>query len=464
MTKKTIVYCLLLFFLSKTDGFSQQTDSIMIRKIFTEALTNGKAYEWLDFMSNNIGPRLTGSPAAAKAVFWTQKTLQSLEPDKVFLQECSIPHWVRGPKEKAGITVANKIPVPVSVCALGGSIGTGPGGLTAKVVEVHNFEELESLGQDKIKGKYVFFNRPMDPALINTFEAYGGSAGQRFAGAMKAAPYGAVGAIVRSMTLALDDYPHTGAMGYHDTIKKIPSCAISTKGANLLSEMLSKNPDLTFTLSMQCQTLPEDISYNVVGEIKGSEFPDEIILVGGHLDSWDLGTGAHDDGAGIVQSMEVIHLFKTLNIKPKRTLRVVAFMNEENGLRGAKKYAELALLNKEKHIVAIESDAGGDTPLGFGMTGPAAKTDKIKSWKKLFQPYGLHQWEDGGGGADIGPLKDQNKDDQIVLMGLHPDSQRYFDYHHSAHDVFSNINRRQLELGAASMASLIYLIDKYGLN
>jgi carboxypeptidase Q len=253
-------------------------------------------------------------------------------------------------------------------------------------------------------------------------------------------------------------------MGYNDTIKKIPACAISTNGADMLSDMLTKDPDLMFTLNMQCQMLPEEKSYNVIGEIKGSEFPNEYIVIGGHLDSWDIGDGAHDDGAGIVQSMELLYVFKALGIKPKRTIRVVAFMNEENGGRGGKKYAEQILFRKEKHILAIESDAGGDTPLGFGMNGPKAKTDKIRSWKKMFYPYGIFQWDGEHDGADISHLREDNKDNNIVLMGLSPDSQRYFEYHHSAHDVFSRVNRRSLELGAAAMISLIYLVDKYGLN
>ena len=443
----------------------QSSDSVMVRKIFTEALSNGKAYEWLSYLSNRIGGRLSGSPQAGRAVAWTQMTMESVKPDRVFQQECMVPHWDRGPKEKASVTGRSGTePITVPVCALGGSIGTGPAGITAGVIEVHAFEELDKLGKERISGRYIFYNRPMDPALINTFEAYGGAVDQRWAGAMKAAPYGAAGVIVRSMTLSKDDNPHTGAMGYNDTIKKIPACAISTNGADLLSDMLKKDPDLKFTLNMQCKTFPDARSANVVAELKGSEFPDEIIVVGGHLDSWDTGDGAHDDGAGVVQSMEVIRLFKILGIQPKRTIRAVAFMNEENGGRGGKKYAELALTNKEKHIAAMESDAGGDTPLGFGITGPSAKTDKIRKWKELFYPYGLYQWDKEGGGADIGHLKEDNHDQDIVMIGLHPDSQRYFDFHHSRMDIFSHVNRRELELGAASMAALIYLIDQYGLK
>jgi len=463
MKIKTTFFLCCLAIPSMTLG--QDIDSVMIRRIFTECLQNGKAYQWLNYLSNQIGGRLSGSPEAAKAVEWTQRTMLTMKPDTVIMQECMVPHWVRGPKEKAGFTTKlSATPISVPVCALGGSISTGTNGITGKVIEVQHFEELEKIGKEKIEGKIIFYNRPMDQVPINAFEAYGGAVDQRWAGAMQAAPYGATGVIVRSMTQVRDDFPHTGSMGYNDTIKKIPACAISTNGADLLSDMLSKDPDLMFTLNMQCQMLPEEKSYNVIGEIKGSEFPGEYIVIGAHLDSWDTGDGAHDDGAGIVQSMELLYVFKALGIKPKRTIRVVAFMNEENGSRGGKKYAEQVLFKKEKHILAIESDAGGDTPLGFGMNGPKAKTDKIRSWKKMFYPYGLYQWDGTGDGADIGHLRDDNKDNNIVLMGLSPDSQRYFEYHHSAHDVFSRVNRRSLELGAAAMISLIYLVDKYGLN
>jgi len=462
---KQFIFTFCTSVLLTTSGFCQEEDSMMFRKIYTEALINGKAYGWVDHLSNKIGHRLSGSPQAEKAVEWTRKAMTEIGCDTIYLQECMVPHWVRGEKEKAAVTSSlNKAPVPLTVCALGGSIGTGAGGMTGKVVEVKNFEELEKLGREKLNGRIVFYNRPMDPTFINTFDAYSDAVGQRWAGAMRAAPYGAVAVIVRSMTLVIDDFPHTGVMAYNDTIKKIPACAISTYGADLLSSMLKKDPNLVFSLNMQCKMMPEVKSYNVVGEIRGSEFPAEIITVGGHLDSWDIGQGAHDDAAGVAQSMEVFNIFKNLKIRPKRTIRVVAFMNEENGGRGGAKYAQLALQNKEKHILAIESDAGADTPLGFFMEGHQGRIDLIKSWKHLFSPYGLHEWDAVGGGADIGHLKDANKDDNIVLAGLRPDSQRYFVYHHSGHDLFVNVNRRSLELGAASMAALVYLADKYGLK
>ena len=262
------------------------------------------------------------------------------------------------------------------------------------------------------------------------------------------------------MNLRLDDYPHTGSMSYGDIPVKdrIPAAAISTNGADLLSISLRLNPDINFFFRQTCEQFEDVESYNVIGEIKGSKYPNEIIVVGGHLDSWDLGDGAHDDGAGCVQSMDVLRLLKETGYQPKRTIRVVLFMNEENGLRGGNKYAEVAKLNKEKHVFALESDSGGFTPRGFSFDCSDAEFKQIAAWKTLFEPYLIHVFQKGHSGADIGPLKN----DAIVLAGLVPDSQRYFDHHHAANDTFEHVNKRELELGAASMASLVYLFDKYG--
>ena len=259
----------------------------------------------------------------------------------------------------------------------------------------------------------------------------------------------------------MDDYPHTGAMSYGDQpiSKRIPAAAISTNAAEKLSNLLKIAPKLKFLFRQQCKQYDDVLSYNVIGEITGSEYPDEIILVGGHLDSWDVGDGAHDDGAGCVQSMEVLRLFQQLDYKPKRTLRVVLFMNEENGLRGGRKYAEMAALKGETHIFALESDAGGFTPRGFNFDLPDHEFAQIRSWEPLFKPYLIHYFEKGGSGADIGPLKTKTN----VLAGLRPDSQRYFDHHHAATDTFDAVNKRELELGAATLTSLIYLYDTYGL-
>lgn len=455
-----LVLSVILFFSSEI-SFSQTSDSVTIRKIFDEALENGKAYEWLDYLSNNIGGRLSGSPQAAQAVKWSETVFKSMGVT-VIKQQCMVPHWVRGPKEKAFIVEGNtKTEVPI--CAIGQSIGTPKQGLTAGVVEIRNWDELKTIGEKGLlTDKIAFFNFKWNQKNIRTFHSYGDAVGPRWSGAQRAAPYGAIGVVVRSAGSSLDDYPHTGSMGYIDSIKKIPACAISTNGAELLSRklMLKKGVPVNFSFTQLCELLPDTPSFNVIGEIKGSEFPDEIIVVGGHLDAWDNGHGAHDDGAGCVQSMEVLNLFLKLGIKPKRTVRAVLFMNEENGGRGGAKYAELAKQNNENNIAAIESDAGGFTPHGFGASGDSLKVEKILAWGKLFSDYGLWNWDKNGGGADIGHLADQG----TIQIGLHPDSQRYFDYHHTAQDTFDKVNRRELELGAASMAALVYLLSEYGLK
>ncbi len=436
-----------------------KNDQETIRQIFDEALTNGQAHQNLRYLCKEIGGRLSGSPQAAEAVSWTKQVMDAMELDRVFLQEVMVPHWVRGKKEK-GLILLNNGRQEVSVCALGGSIGTTDVGIQAGVVEVQDFDELAQLGKEQVEGKWVFYNRAMQAQVLNTFRAYGGAVNQRSQGAIEAAKFGAVGAIVRSMTQILDDYPHTGTMHYDEQTPKIPAAAISTMGAEKLSKLLQEESDLQFFLGMNCETRPDTLSHNVVGEIKGSEFPDEVIVVGGHLDSWDLGEGAHDDGAGCMQSIEVLRLFKALGIKPKRTIRAVMFMNEENGLRGGLKYAEIAKEQGENHYAAIESDRGGFTPRGFSIQAEDAVLKRIQQWQPLLAPYGGTQLVKGGGGADIGPLKDQ----AIALLGFTPDSHRYFDYHHAASDRWEEVNARELHTGAAMIAAMVYLIDKYGLE
>ena len=456
---KKLKLALALGFISLTSqAQTSRIDSVAIRKIYDEALANGKSYENLKYLCTQIGPRLSGSEGAAKAVSWTKQLMEGMGFDRVYLQDVMVPHWVRGEKEKARIK-GKKSSQEVPICALGGSVGTGKKGIKAQVVEVKTFEELQSLGRGKVQGKIVFFNRPMNQKFIDAFEAYSDAVNQRGSGASEAAKLGAVGAIVRSMNLAIDDYPHTGGTRYEENGTKIPAAAISTRGAETLSQRLKEDPGLQFEFTMNPETLPDAPSRNVIGEIKGTEFPDEIIVVGGHLDSWDLAQGAQDDGSGCMQAIEVLRLMKALNIKPKRTIRAVMFMNEENGTRGGRKYAELAKTNQENHIAAIESDNGGFTPRGFALEATPAKIEKVRKWQDLLGPYGLHEFGPGHGGSDIGPLQSDN----IALIGFKPDSQRYFVHHHAANDTFDQVNRRELELGGASMAALVYLLDKYGL-
>ncbi|MFT5237011.1 MAG: hypothetical protein ACI9M9_000603 [Flavobacteriaceae bacterium] len=459
--KKTAIILLTLLFAS--EGYSQRVnsqDSLTIRSIYDMALLNGKSYDWLDYLSNNIGGRLSGTLNAEKAVQYTKEELDKLGLDKVWLQPVMVPKWTRGFPEYAYVETGPGKTSRTNVCALGGSVATSDIGLKAGVIEVQGTEDLARYGREQIEGKIVFYNRPMQADLINTFEAYGGCVDQRYVGAMEAAKYGAVGVVVRSMNLRLDDLPHTGTMTYGDTPinERIPACAISTRGANLLSSTLKLLPTLQFYFKQSCEVYNDVLSHNVIGEITGSTYPNKYMVVGGHLDSWDLGDGSHDDGAGCVQSMEVLRLFKKINYKPKHSIRVVLFMNEENGLRGGKKYAAEAKRKGEKHVFALESDSGGFTPRGFSFDCDDSNFAQVKSWEQLFKPYLIHYFEKGGSGADIGPLKEPG----MVLAGLRPDSQRYFDYHHAASDTFDAVNKRELELGGATMASLLYLFDMYG--
>jgi len=444
--------------ISLTGSLANAQDSLFIRKVYDEALVNGQCYGNLHYLCKNIGQRISGSTNAQKAVDWGKKLMDSYGFDHVFLQEVMVPHWVRGAKEVAYIIDGDK-KIVVPIVALGMSVATPKNGITADIIEVHSLKELDTLGEAKIKGKIVFFNRPFDPRFIETGRAYGTAGDQRFLGPAAAEKFGAAGVIVRSLTEIIDDYPHTGAtLG-----AKIPGAAISTKGANTLSALLKKDKGhVKFYFKQNCQLLPDAKSYNVVGELTGTENPNKFITVGGHLDSWDLAEGANDDGTGVMQSLEVLRILKTIGYKPKNSIRAVFFMNEENGGKGGEKYAELALKNKEEHIAAIETDEGGFTPRGFGFTGlPAGALGKINdNWKPLLEPYEADRLVAGGGGSDIEPIITATP--SAVLIGYLPDSQRYFDLHHTAKDVFENVNKRELELGAAAMVALVYLIDQHG--
>ncbi len=425
------------------------------KQIVNTALREGKAYEMLVEVTK-LGPRLSGSPQAASAVELTRQMMEQLGFDNVRLQPVTVPHWVRGPVEEASVinspTLGN---VPLTICALGGSIATPEMGIIGEVIEVKSFDELRALGK-KAEGKIIFFNRPMDPTKIDTFEAYGGAVNQRGSGAIEAAKVGGVAALVRSMTTRLDDVPHTGGMGYEDGVPKIPAAAISTLDANILSQLIAQDKRVVVRLKLTCQTLPDAPSANVMGEIVGSEKPDEIIVISGHLDSWDKGTGAHDDGAGCVQAIEALRLLKACGLKPKRTIRAVMFMNEENGLRGGEEYAREAVEKKIKHVAAMESDRGGFAPRGFTVQADSMTMSKISTWAPLLAATGIEYIKPGGGGADIWPLSRQG----VPAIGLVPEAHRYFDYHHSDNDTIDKVNERELELGAAAMAIMAYLISE----
>jgi carboxypeptidase Q len=457
--KKTLLLISTLLF-----GFTAvhaQQDSLMLRKLYDEALVNGQSYQNLRYLCKNIGGRLSGSANAQKAVDWGKKLMESYGFDHVFLQEVMVPHWERGAKEEGYILDGAK-KIPVKLCALGMAVATPVKGITASVIEVHGLDELATLGEKEIKGKIVFFNRPFDSRYIATLQAYGTAGDQRRAGPSAAAKYGAVGVLVRSLTESNDDYPHTGTTQYSTDAPKIPAAALSIKSADKLSAML-KAGKIKFYFKQNCKQLPDALSYNVVGEMKGGEHPNKFITFGGHLDSWDLAEGAHDDGTGVIQALEALRVLKATGYRPKNTLRAVFFMNEENGTRGGLKYAELGDKNKEDHIAAIESDLGGFTPRGFSFEGLSNKQLKEvnHNWGDLLAPYFLDKLIAGGSGSDIEPLRQYYP--KAALIGFMPDSQRYFDIHHTPNDVFENVNKRELELGAAAIASLVYLIDAHGI-
>jgi hypothetical protein len=459
--RKVLIFSILLLF--STDVLSQNTpaqvftkDSLEIRKIYDEVLKNGQAYEWLRDLCLNIGHRLSGSESAEKAVFWAKNIMEGLGLDRVILQPVMVPHWERGAPEIAYLHW-EKEKIPLELLALGSSPPT-QGTLTAEVIEVADVEALQLLPREKVEGKIVFINMPFNKAHIHTFTCYGENYSARRYGPSEASKKGAVGCVIRSLTHAGDDFPHTGNTGFDAGVTPIPCAALGTASSLKLHDLLKAGKKVSISMELHCQWHPEKLSYNVIGEIRGSEKPDEYIIVGGHLDSWDVGHGAHDDGAGCVQSMEVLRTFKALGYKPRHSLRAVLFMNEENGLRGALKYAEDAKMNNEVHLAAVESDAGGFTPRGFTFENNMKAGRALMSWIPLLEPYLLHRFMEGGSGADIGPLKANGP---VALFGYRPDDQRYFDYHHAAGDTFDKVNKRELDLGSAAITALVYLIDQH---
>lgn len=425
--------------------------------IVAMALRSNKSIELLTDLVTTTGHRFSGTEGAAKGVEWSRRTMTALGFDSVRLETVMVPRWVRGPVEEVTVRASKgRSAISLSVAALGGSIGTPQEGITAEVLEVKSFDELRALG-GKAKGKIIFFNRPMDRGFVNTFRAYGEAVNQRGSGAIEAAKAGGVAALVRSMTTSINDFPHTGGMGYADSVRKVPAISVSTQDAEMLSALLNREGSVTATIRMSAATLPDVESANVIGELRGSEHPEEIIVIGGHLDSWDKGVGAQDDGAGCVQSIEALRILKALGLKPKRTIRAVMFMNEENGLRGGIAYAAKKRPG-ERHLVAIESDMGGFSPRGFGISDSLTYA-VISTWAKVFEPIGAERIERGGGGADISPLMRAG----IPGIGLLVDTQRYFDLHHTDQDILANVNERELALGSAALAILSYVISEEGL-
>lgn len=435
-----------------SDDYSKLADSII-----SSSLLEQKGYEWLKELCE-IGPRLSGSDNSIKAIHWAKKKMEESGFDSVWLQPVKVPKWVRNDIETAYISYSKKYQGRLlNIVSLGGSIGTPENGITAEVIEVKNFQELKDAGE-KVKGKIVFFNRPFDNSLVNTFEGYGKAVDQRTRGAIEAARYGAVASVIRSVTSAKDNVPHTGVVSYDPAIESIPHSALGVTDAEFLSNAIKEEPNLKITIKMNCENLPDADSFNLIGEIRGIEFPHEIIVVGGHFDSWDKGCGAHDDGAPCIQTMEIPDLFLRLGIKPKRTIRTVLFINEENGLRGAIEYGKYVDTAKVKHLAAIESDRGVFTPRGFYVTTDSATVKKLQYWLPVLNKAHIDWIRPGGSGADISQIRNAQ-----ALFGYVPDDQRYMDLHHSANDTFETVHPREMQLGTAAMAILTLLISEEGL-
>lgn len=457
--KKMLGLLIVLIQIISAEAQNIRQDSSTLKKMSNYILTNYECYNDLRYLCKQIGHRISGSAQAEKAVWWGKEVMEKTGCDRVYLQEVMVPHWVRG-TEQAEIINAKGKRVPVSISSMGNAIGTGTNGVEAPLLKINNIEQLQRMKAADVKGKIVFFNYRFEQTNVNTFDSYGPCVYYRWGAPSEAARMGAAAVVIRSVSSAYDDKPHTGSIAYNKKYPSIPAVAISNLAADELEKQMNKEPHVKMYIKTTCEMLPEVKSYNVVGEITGSELPGEIVVFGGHLDSWDIGEGAHDDGAGVVQSIEVLRTFAKLGIRPKRTIRAVLFMNEENGLRGGQKYCDLAAEKNEKHILAIETDAGGATPYGFSMTMTAAQRQKVKSWLPQLLPFGIYNLERNGGGADIGPL---HRKFGTPVMELLPDSQRYFDMHHSANDVFENVHRRELCLGAVAMTAMVYLASMYGL-
>jgi carboxypeptidase Q len=456
--KKLVLSTLLFTAALPSRSQAPASDSAMIASIYQEVMLNAECYENLRYLCKSIGNRLAGSESAQHAIDWGKAVLEKSAPGNVSLMPVEVPHWTRGGYEYGGYAI-DGLQKEVALTALGGSVGTEGKRITAEIVEVKSFEELKALGAEAVKGKIVFFNKPLDATLINTGSAYGGGYPIRGQGPSEAAKMGAVACLIRSLTLADDNFPHTGATNYEKDVNRIPAAALSAVASRQLSQDLKKNPRLQFNLQLSCEAYERTMQANVIAEIRGTEFPGEYITVGGHLDSWDIGEGAHDDGTGIVQSIEMIRTLKAIGYKPKRTIRAVLFINEEFGNDGGETYARKCREAGLVHVAALESDGGGFTPVGFNCDINDTQYELVESWLPLLEPYNLFRFRRGGSGVDIRPLKDE----RIALFGLNVDGQRYFDYHHTNNDRFENVNKRELELGAAAMTSLVYLLDQSGI-
>ncbi len=497
LTIFSIIFCFTFSLQAQSAKSYTAADSLIFKQLFDLSLSKGHAYPRLGELCKSIGPLLSGSDAAENGVNWAFNMLSSYGFDKVDTQGVMVPRWERGTagsvtfksdvfkKMTANKTdknqllhniVASAYPnspapefeceaflestiksatwIPMPALALGGSVG---GKASAKIVSVNNKKQLDSLGQlGLLKNTIVLLNRPMEETKVNTFHAYGGCVNQRVQGSDWCSPYGALAVLVRSVSNRCDLHPHTGVTSYAKDITPIPMIAVATAAADVLHYLSLTDTSLKVTIDFNCKMLPDRQSANVMAQTNGHQSPEKIIVFGGHFDSWDQGEGAHDDGAGCMHAFEALRLLKAVGYQPKHTLRCVFWINEENGVRGGNEYARVAAAKHEEHIAALESDRGGFTPRGFGLD--SALLIHAYKYLPLLEQYGISTLEKGGGGVDIAPLKKMFQN--IPFAALHPDSQRYFDVHHAETDVFENVNKRELELGAAAVAVMIYIIDQ----
>jgi Zn-dependent M28 family amino/carboxypeptidase len=428
-----------------------------LKKVQQAAFTSDYAYQQVAHLCNNIGPRLSGSAQAQKAVDYVAGEMKALGLD-VRIEKVMVPHWVRGEETAALVEFPGQAPETAQklvLTALGGSVATPAEGLTAEVVVVKDFDELQALGHDKVAGKIVVFDHAYDKAMAEQGhggEAYGEAVAYRGGAPSAAARLGAVAALIRSVGSADYRLPHTGSTNYADDAPKIPAGALAAEDAELISN-LAPQGKLRMHLVLTPQTLPDVESFNVVADLKGSTNPEQVVIISGHLDSWDLGTGAIDDAAGVAVSMETVNLFKKLNLHPRRTIRMIAWMNEENGLRGGRGYAQDHKAEMPNHFAAIETDGGANHPIGMNIK---AKPE-VKSW---LDPVAKVLRGSGAGllaivehtGADIGPME------EFGVPTFHPmqDSRFYFEYHHSAADTFDKVAPHELQENAAVVATTAY--------
>jgi len=413
-------------------------------RIIGAALVSNHAYSRLAYLTDNIGHRLSGSKNLERAIAWALAEMKRDGLDNVRGEKVMVPHWVRG---EESLELSGPHSLKLSMLGLGNSVGTPAEGITAEAVVVRNFAELDALGE-KVRGKIVVYNVP--------FTNYGATVQYRSNGASRAARYGALAAIVRSVTPISLQSPHTGALNYDAEQTKIPAAAVSIEGAELLQRMYDRGERPTLRLKMEAKFLPDAESANVIGELRGSEKPDEVVLIGGHFDSWDVGQGAHDDGGGVIMAWEAVRLLKELGLRPRRTIRVVLYTNEENGLRGGNAYRDAHRDQLAKHIFAIESDSGTYRPEGLGLaaTAPPQVRSNLREIAKLLTGIAADGIAASGGGADIGPIMREG----VVGASLDVEGSHYFDIHHTASDTLDKIDPRDLQLCVATMAVFAYTI------